>query len=440
MRVSTQLSRAFGEEFEQILGEFLVQEGLIEQIGDLRSKRFLSRSIIPHVQALSQRFNRIRELPGQSSAPGATKKTAPSAEGLDAYWKQSSNPKNLRLAYFLYFMPANLYRVAALWGELHRLGFRWPKNQVEETNQKNSTDFRAIEWGAGPASGACGIAAAEALTPLGISPQVQWSLIEQDRASVELGRAWSESYWPSLGLEGWAAQSFHRKVDWTRDLLPTGAGKFDLWLTSFALNEAQETPEVLAQSLLSSWRHHLKSGALVIFSEPALKLQSRKLLELRKVLVREFQKTDGYRVLLPCLGHQTCGALEAEDDWCHEEVSWWRPPYYRLIDDLAHLDRKTLNMSYLVIQKKPADGWTQTLSELSPDGADRRYRLVSPPHWEGHDQDFFVCGQDGKRRARLKTDEPLSRGDVLEDCEIRGDARSSRLDSLKLILGAEGFE
>jgi hypothetical protein len=441
MRVSSQLSRAFGEEFETVLSDFLLQEKLIDQASDLRSRRFLSRSIVPHVQALSQRFNRID--PNKIQGKAATQ-IADQQAGLDAYWKQSSNPKNLRLAYFLYFMPSNLYRVAAIWGELYRLGFRWPS--ASNSSGTRESEFRAIEWGAGPASGACGIGAAEAITPLGIPKNVQWSLIEQDRQSLELGRAWSESYFSSLGLDSWSSQSFHRKVDWTKPLLPQGAGQFDLWLMSFVLNESQQTPEELAQSLLGCWRHHLKPGALIVLSEPALKLQSRKLLELRKSLVREFEKSGEYQILLPCMGHQTCGALEAPDDWCHEEVTWWRPPYYRVIDELAHLDRKTLPMSYLIIQKKgaAASGMTSSLTSALPalEGStpERRYRLVSPAHWEGNDQEFFICGQEGKRRARLKFEDQLSRGDILQNADIRGDSRASRLESLDIIYGEEGFE
>ena len=49
-------------------------------------------------------------------------------------------------------MPSNLFRVASVWSELGRLGYRW-----SPSNQK----LKAIEFGSGPASGACGIAAAE---------------------------------------------------------------------------------------------------------------------------------------------------------------------------------------------------------------------------------------------------------------------------------------
>src|SRR4029079_9435320 len=108
------------------------------------------------------------------------------------------------------------------------------------------------------------------------------------------------------------------------------------------------------------------------------------------------------------------------EDWCHEEVTWWRPPYYKKIDQLAGLDRKTLPFSYLVIARSRAKR-EELLPALA--GAKSLHRLVSPSHWEGRDQEFFLCGQNGKLRARLKIEEELERGDILADAEIRGDER-----------------
>ena len=65
-------------------------------------------------------------------------------------------------------------------------------------------------------------------------------------------------------------------------------------------------------------------------------------------------------------------------------------------------------------------------------------RLVSPAHWEGKDMEFFVCGADGKRRARFRPNdeqgEEIQRGTILLDAEIRGDARAGRVDKLSSIV------
>jgi hypothetical protein len=92
------------------------------------------------------------------------------------------------------------------------------------------------------------------------------------------------------------------------------------------------------------------------------------------------------------------------------------------------LDRKTLPFSYLVIARSE-----RTLRELLPAlaGSKSLHRLVSPAHREGRDQEFFLCGQEGKVRARLRIEDELERGDILEDAEIRGDARSSRVEKIR---------
>lgn len=218
--------------------------------------------------------------------------------------------------------------------------------------------------------------------------------------------------------------------------MPRTAPKFNLWLMSYFLNEFPQSPKEIAQSLLAEWDRHLEDEALIILVEPALKAESRKLLELRKELIQQFGEQRGtpYQILLPCLGHQACGALATAEDWCHEEVTWWRPPYFRSIDKMAGLDRKTLPFSYLVIARS-----RKKLSELLPalkPSQQNRYRLVSPAHMEGRDQEFFVCGENGKRRARYRSAgeedqaDQLERGDILEDAELRGDTNASRVEKI----------
>src|SRR5690606_4051315 len=119
MRVPVRLSEAFsqehGSEFERWIASFAVGQDLLESDTGIGSKRFLGRSIAPHVEKLSDLFNRINgRIDG--GAPGGRN-----------YWRDSSNPRNLRLAYLLAFMPCNLFRMASVWAELSRLGFRWPK-------------------------------------------------------------------------------------------------------------------------------------------------------------------------------------------------------------------------------------------------------------------------------------------------------------------------
>ncbi|MEO7163570.1 MAG: hypothetical protein ABI041_11680, partial [Bdellovibrionia bacterium] len=61
-------------------------------------------------------------------------------------------------------------------------------------------------------------------------------------------------------------------------------------------------------------------------------------------------------------------------------------------------------------------------------------------HKEGKEIEFFLCGQDGKRRTRYHPKDAsdpgaqLDRGDILMDTEIRGDKNSSRAGKIGKIV------
>jgi hypothetical protein len=413
MRVPKSLADAFGPDFQNKMGDFLVREGLVPGANDLESPRFLSRSVIPHVERLSELFNRKTE--------GRTEQE----QGLDPYWTSGSNPKNLRLAYFLAFMPPNLFRVASVWAELHRLGFRWPEGKR----------FSGIEFGAGPATGACGISAGEHFAPVGLPKEGTWALLDQDKPMLQMGERWSREFFEGHD-QHWATRLFHRRLDLSHPLLPPTAPKFNLWLMSYFFNEA--TPEQMAgaaERSLKEWERHVDDEGLIILVEPALKQQSRRLLEFRRELLALQSQGKGkdFQILLPCLGDQACGALADPDDWCHEEVFWSRPSYLKRVDQLAGLDRRSLAFSYLVIVRSRRRRG-EILTALKD--VKRTDRLVSPTHWEGKEQEFYFCGPDGKKRGRYKYQperEELGRGDILGDAEIRGDRLHSRVDEYKEI-------
>ncbi|MBC7690989.1 MAG: hypothetical protein H7222_04420, partial [Methylotenera sp.] len=182
MRVPEPLSTAFGQPFQELISRFATDQKLMPEASAIESPRFLARSVVPHIEKLSGLFNRLDKDKTEFNRNARARTLA--EQGLDPYWKESSNPKNLRLAYFLYFMPSNLYRVASVVAELGRLGYRW-----------SSTDtLRALELGAGPASGACGVAAGERFGKIGIPRTGNWALIEQDKPTLELGARWAAEY------------------------------------------------------------------------------------------------------------------------------------------------------------------------------------------------------------------------------------------------------
>jgi hypothetical protein len=385
MRVPASLAEAFGAEFERELGAFLTEKKLIDAGVEIGNERFLRRSIVPHVEKLSEMFNRLGENRPEDAA----------------YWKRSANPKNLRLAYLLSFMPCHLMRVASAWSELGRLGYRYRGDPARA---------RVLEIGAGPATGACGIAAGERFGGVSLPSCVEVALMDQDRMSLELGADWVVRFTQSLGLSGWERpKTFLKRIELKDGFLPRSAPKFDVIVMSYFLNEFSEPAREIASALHELSARHLTDEGILIIVDSALKSVSRKLLEVRSETI----KRPGLQVLTPCLGHQACGALSAPEDWCHEVVTWWRPPYLRKLDALAGLDRKTLPLSHLVLTRSQK-ALPELLGELKGQ-AKSRYRLVSPARKEGPFQRFYVCGQDGKSPARTREKRELERGDLWEE-------------------------
>jgi hypothetical protein len=427
MRVPEPLVQYFKTEFEPLLKTFLVKEKLLENGDDLHQRRYLNRSIAPHVETLSQLFNRIEK---DSQTDGISEET---------YWSGAGSPKNRRLAYFLSFMPGNIFRVASVWAELHRLGWKW-RGSAPSTESKGE-EFRAVEFGAGTAAGACGVLAAEKFAPLGIPAIGSFALIEQSKSALQLGTKWMDALAEALGSQH-RARPFHRRIDLSEPWLPKNAPQFHLMIMSYFLNETDLPPEVLARRCKEAAELHLENEGLIILVEPALKQQSRKLLEFRKALIELIEKSpsggEPLKVLLPCLGHQVCGALAKPEDWCHEEVSWWRPPYLQELDAIVGLDRRSLPFSYLVIQKTH-----RSLREIFPalTGTDStRYRLVSPSRALGKkDLEFYMCGQDGKRRTRYRLSgegedlKDIDRGDILQETTHHGEPNLTQIDRAKVI-------
>jgi hypothetical protein len=411
VRISEAFSRSFEDEFDSKLAEFLVEQKYLSNVEDLRSRRYFARSIIPHIKTLSDHFNRIDS---DDASLDAT-----------AYWAESSNDANRRLAYFLAYAVPNAFKVASILHEISRLGLR------------NLNSIRSVvELGAGPAAGAAGVVLAHS-RDLKIIPELSldpdFALIEQRKSVLDLGAAFIQHLSPRASV-----RTFPRKIAFDRPWLPKAAPKFDLAIASFVLNESSCAPDVLASRAAEFVENHLNENGLFIIVEPALKEQSRRMLNLRQKWIERIEMNHySQRILLPCLGHQACPALAREDDWCHEDVSWWRPKYLRMIEELTGLDRKSLPFSYLVLSKSKL-GAAESFESLAP--SKTLHRLVSPARSMGGSAlEFFTCSaEDGKRRVRTTKagvrGRFMQRGDIILDAEIHGAPESSQLDRLSAIV------
>ncbi len=281
----------------------------------------------------------------------------------------------------------NAMRAASIFAELSTLGYQQPMLKV-------------LELGAGPASGITGMLAASNLH-LFPSPQ-HIALIDQEQSMLNLGASWLRRlYQKSIRCV---------KHDMLKEnFLPEKAPRFDCIIMSYSLNELALTPENSARMIETAIKRHLTPKGIFVIIEPALRSSTRRLLEMRSHLKAH--------VLLPCMGNHPCGALRDPDDWCHEDISWWRPESRRILDELMHHDHKNLPFSYLVLAQSPLLALPQKVT-----------RIVSNCQKKARDCEFYLCTPEGKRRVRTRFDERLERGSILASPHLRGDPASTRLE------------
>lgn len=214
----------------------------------------------------------------------------------------------------------------------------------------------------------------------------------------------------------------------TREWEPTrkGAGlpegQYDLVTLGHVLNELYGAgPEAVAPraALLEQVLERVRPGGSLLVLEPALRETSRRLLEVRDVLVER-----GWAVRAPCLWRGRCPALVKQSDWCHAERAW---PMPRVVEELARaagLHKEALKMSYLVVAPR-GEGWAPL-----PEG--RLFRIVSEPLEGKGRQRYIGCGPEGRvglalqEKHRTADNErffKLKRGEVVSvtDTEERGD-------------------
>jgi len=422
MQVREEITHYFRDSLLSRITDIATDEGLLSGPADLENDRFINRSIIPHIVKLSDLFNRKSSL-----------ETDPELEpDLQAhYWKESSNPKNLKLAYMLQFLPTNAYRVASVFSELNRLGWTLPEGPTSWA-----------EVGAGPGSGIIGALIAESIPGRNLQLD-QVALFEKNRQLLKTAEKLIRSVLNDRNLAAKKLFLNHGVIDLKSTWFPKSA-KYDVIIASYFLNEFTDSPRDVANSIRRNANKHLKKDGILVIVEPALKKYSRKLLEIRKELIQK----DGLKILTPCLGHQACGALAEMDDWCHEEVLWMRPQVTRKIDRLTGLNSKSLSFSYLVISNSVADQ-KKILTRLP---GDTLRRLVSPARERKGILEFYTCGPDGKHRMRKSAEKisadkktllrrekkpiptELERGDIIHATKFKSDQNIEKTLRLETLL------
>ncbi len=280
------------------------------------------------------------------------------------------NQKDLRSGYLFYFLAVNALKVAGLLHYIPDSFFRRP--------------LKVLDLGSGPGTGMLGV---YLRSPL---PR-PYTLVDQNRDALRDAEGLKEA----LGIPGAITT---RYGDLLREPLPkiVRPEPYDLILIANFLNEfPRERRRQLVELLL---RRYLAPQGRILIVEPALRRQTRELMELRDELVTQGQA----HLYAPCLHEQGCPMLRHNDrDWCHVYVDWERPRWIEKVDRMLHLQKEYLKGSFLVLG-----------NELPSAYAADQWRVVSGHLNSKGKSELLLCGPGGlpqlKRLTRLDKDRSSS--------------------------------
>lgn len=324
----------------------------------------------------------------------------------------------LRHAYLTYFLPVNLAKIQALLEEM----------PVPETTARPS--FHVLDIGGGPGTGV--------LAVLDWLPQSNIDRLSCHIETIDRGAPLRETqrffnaYRTAVKHAHTALSAIEADlegVEWSTRIRATS---YDLIVVANVLNELYvgrrnrlERRIEWVTLLLDRLDRH---GSLILI-EPALRSTARDLHELRDRLVR----AGAASVYSPCVHQQSCPALVKEDDWCHEERPWLRPPWIAAIDREVGFIKDALKFSYLILRK---DDCTIAASESDV------YRVVSEVRRLKGDTRAWLCNGSGRpeigrlERARSEANAALDdwhRGAIvrLQDIEWKETPAGRRMGRVR---------
>ena len=304
--------------------------------------------------------------------------------------------KALRMAYILYFVPANMYKIHK---PLHELSLH-PEGILDRKR------LRILDLGSGPGTAVLGVL--DFFSSHEKRPSLEFTAVDPIAENLRDAERLFKSFIEKTYLEA-SLSTFKASIEKTKSL---PKGPFDIIILSNLLSEvASADPQKIIKRtciLKTIINESLANDGSCIIIEPALHETSRDMLMNRDSLLKE-----GFHAYSPCLMNEPCPALINLRDWCHEDIPWEPPAVIREIDRLTGLRKDSLKFSYLIIRKDRL-----SLSDIY---GNKSYRVVSEPLISKGKIEFYVCGKDGRRLVvRLDKDKTclnesfdrLQRGDV----------------------------
>ncbi|MFI5263269.1 MAG: small ribosomal subunit Rsm22 family protein [Candidatus Kapaibacterium sp.] len=277
--------------------------------------------------------------------------------------------KEIREAYTLYYMTTNLLKISQ---PLRELSF--------SKSFDNLVPLRILDLGTGTGAAIWGTLSYFNEKENSIPSEIMLTdSLQENLREVEI---FSRYFVKSLPLQ--PRLNFElfdlRNPEYIPQKIKT-SGPYHLITMMNVLNELEEkNDEVLLNSLLTL----LDNNGSIIIVEPATRIESRRLLRFRDLAA--FRNITIYS---PCTRQANCPALANEDDWCHTDIAWERPPFIKAIDDIVGTLRLTLKSTYMILRK---DGMTLGKALQK----ENLYRVVSERFDEKGRVRGILCGENGR--------------------------------------------
>lgn len=215
-------------------------------------------------------------------------------------------------AYASYYLPINLFKILRLLDEIPA--------------DFHSRQLRILDYGCGPGTGA--IAALQTFPAIS-----ELHLVDASPCMLEVAR----SLLPACG------ECCSGTVTFTDP--HTLQGSYDLIIAANVFNELGPQAQT---ELCTRLTNALSPGGAILFLEPALHSQTRRLLELRDYALRE---TPQLKPIFPCTRSDACPMLrKSATDWCHGTLSWETPPLVHQLDEILGFNKHRLKYAALILQ------------------------------------------------------------------------------------------
>jgi ribosomal protein RSM22 (predicted rRNA methylase) len=232
--------------------------------------------------------------------------------------------QELRNAYLVYYLPANLIKLFPILDEL----FSHP-----EISGFNGSEVSILDLGCGPGTFLLGVLEYLAVKKNLLSRDIEqinlWG-IDRIEECMTTAREVIKNY-----LQ---AQSFPLDIRWKlqfkagslsstafpHPLLPENK-QFDLIIAG---NVFAEIESAAYHQVVPVLEQLLSTHGTLILIDPGTRAASRNLINLRNMLLKQTALT----LYAPCLERGLCPSLDNPKDWCHQKLFWSPPDFIKAID------------------------------------------------------------------------------------------------------------